>query len=84
MLREPALQFRAAPSKTNIPTEPDMRDRVCDAAADVLANPTHRKNPAPGKLNGIDDFVVWAFVNPLRKCHRLADSPSVLNGAEVF
>jgi hypothetical protein len=35
-----------------------MRDRVCDAAADVPANPTHRKNPAAGKLSGIDNFVV--------------------------
>ena len=24
----------------------------------VLAHPTHRKNPAPGKLNGVDDCVV--------------------------
>ena len=58
MLRKPALQFGAAPSKTNIPPESDMRDRVCDATADMPANPTHRENPAAGKLHGVVDFVV--------------------------
>ena len=84
MLREPALQFRAAPAKTDIPPESNMRDRVHHPTADVLANPTHRKNPAPGKLNGVDDFIVLPFANPLRRGHRLADRPSVLNRAEVF
>jgi hypothetical protein len=35
-----------------------MRDRVCDATANVLADPIHRENPAAGKLNGVVDFVV--------------------------
>jgi hypothetical protein len=77
VLREPALQFRAAPTKTNIPTESDMGDRVYGATADVIANPTHRENPAAGKLNGVDDSVVPRFMNSFRRCHWLGDSPSI-------
>jgi hypothetical protein len=28
------------------------------STSDLLAHPTHRKNPATAKLNGVDDFVV--------------------------
>ncbi|PYX53375.1 MAG: hypothetical protein DMG76_25955 [Acidobacteria bacterium] len=24
----------------------------------MFANPTHRENPAPGQINGVDDFVM--------------------------
>jgi hypothetical protein len=58
VLSKPTLQFRAPPAKTDIPPESNMRDRVCDATADVPANPTHRENPAAGKLHGVDDFIV--------------------------
>jgi hypothetical protein len=58
VLREPALQFRAAAAKTDISPEADMRDRVGYATADVLAHPTQRKNPSSGKLHGVDDFGV--------------------------
>jgi hypothetical protein len=34
-----------------------MRDRVCGAISDLLANPTHRENPAAGKLNGVYDLI---------------------------
>ena len=34
-----------------------MRDRVCGAIADVLANPTHQENSVAGKLNGVYDLV---------------------------
>jgi hypothetical protein len=43
--------------KPDILAEAKMRDRVCGAIADVLPNPTHRENPAAGKLNGVYDLV---------------------------
>lgn len=58
MLCKPALQFRAAPTKANIPPETDMRDRVCSATTHVVAHPTRGENPAAGKLHAVDDFVV--------------------------
>src|ERR1700679_2742804 len=70
MLRKLALQFRAAPTKTNTAPQAKMRDRVCDATSDVLAHPTQRENAATGKLHGVDDFVVSPL--PESGQHRLA------------
>jgi hypothetical protein len=62
VLSEPALQFGATPAKTDILPETDVRDRVCNATADVFTNPTHWENPA-GKLNRVDDFVMNPRLN---------------------
>jgi hypothetical protein len=56
-LHKPALKFWAASAKPDIPTEAKIRDRVCGAISDLLANPTHRENPAAGKLNGVYDLI---------------------------
>ena len=45
------------PQRNRTPAEAKMRDRVCGAPADVIANPTYRENPAAGKLNRVYDLI---------------------------